>query len=467
MANRPKLSRRAFLRGAAFVGAGAALAACAPAPAPAPAPAAPKAEPTKAAAPAAPAAQPAAQKAKIRFISNHGEADVPLFKKVLENFAAKNPNIEVEYLDIAGNEFYNSINTQGAGGQLPDVWYTRTFDVPVYASKGWTISLQPLADRDAKEVNVDDFWPAELAQMKWKGQLYALPYDFSNIGIYYNKKWFDEAKVSYPANESWKWDDLLQLALKFIKKEGNQFKTWGLDMYTWNWVFHGVMFGWGGKIWSDDFKTSQVNSKENLECLKWFIAARKQGLYAEAGAMPQGVNPFGGGLVPMAFQGSWATVALRDVIKDKFDFDVQAMPKSPSGGSCLNAAGGAWGIAKNSKSVDAAWTFNKFLTSTESTNVLISDPLRSIPGRKSSVPRWNETAAKGGMPPKNVGIFGKQMPEAAAAPYPPYWQDYGTAYNNILVPLVSGPSDADPAKVLADFDAELKRIIDQNKASLG
>ena len=90
------------------------------------------------------------------------------------------------------------------------------------------------------------------------------------------------------------------------------------------------------------------------------------------------------------------------MIKDKFDFDVVAMPKSPTGASCLNAAGGAWGIAKNSKALEAAWTFNKFLTNTDSTNVLISDPLRSIPGRKSSVPRWNETAAKGGMPPKNV-----------------------------------------------------------------
>ncbi|MCU0500364.1 MAG: extracellular solute-binding protein [Anaerolineae bacterium] len=467
MENRPKLSRRDFLRGAALAGVGATIAACAPSAPPAPA-AAPKAEPTKAAAAAAaPTAAPAAaQEAKIRFISNHGEADVPLFKKVLENFAAKNPNIKVEYLDIAGNEFYNSINTQGAGGQLPDVWYTRTFDVPVYGSKGWTTSLQPLIDRDAKEVNVDDFWPAQVAQMKWKGQLYALPYDFSNIGIYYNKKMFDDAKVPYPTNEGWKWDELMQLAQKFVKKDGNQFKTWGLDMYLWNWVFHGNMFGWGGKIWSDDFKTSVVNSKENLDCFKWFIDARKKGLYPEAGAMPQGVNPFGGGLVPMAYQGSWATVALRDVIKDKFDFDVVAMPKSPTGASCLNAAGGAWGIAKNTKALEAAWTFNKFLTNTDSTNVLISDPLRSIPGRKSSVPRWNETAAKGGMPPKNVAVFGKQMPEAAGAPYPPYWQDYGTAWNNMIVPLLSGPSDADPAKVLADFDAELKRIIDQNKASL-
>jgi len=469
MENRPKLTRRDFLRGAALVGVGATLAACAPAAPPAPAPAAaPKAEPTKAAAAAAPTAAPAAaQEAKIRFISNHGEADVPLFKKVLENFAAKNPNIKVEYLDIAGNEFYNAINTQGAGGQLPDVWYTRTFDVPVYGSKGWTVDLQPLVDRDAKEVNVDDFWPAQVAQMKWKGHLYALPYDFSNMAIYYNKKMFDDAKVAYPANDNWKWDEVLQTGLKFVKKEGNQIKNYGLNMGFSNWTFHGVMFGWGGKIWSDDFKTSLVNSKENLDCFKWFIAARKQGLYPEAGAMPQGINPFGGQLVPMSQDGSWATNTLRDVIKDKFDFDVVAMPKSPTGAPCLNAAGGAWGIAKNSKALEAAWTFNKFLTNTDSTNVLISDPLRSIPGRKSSVPRWNETAAKGGMPPKNVAVFGKQMPEAAGAPYPPYWQDYGTAWNNMIVPLLSGPSDADPAKVLADFDTELKRIIDQNKAFLG
>lgn len=462
---RRQLTRRDFLRGAAVVGAGATFAACAAPPAPAPAPAQ-EAAPAGGEAPAKTAPEQAA--VNIRFVSNHGEADVPLFKTVLENFAAAQPNIKVEYLDIAGgDEFYTAINTQGAAGNLPDVWYTRTFDVPVYASKDWTLNLQPLADRDAEEVNVADFWPAELAQMKWKEQLYALPYDFSNIGIYFNKKMFDDAGVAYPADNAWKWDDLLATALNFITKDGDQFKTWGLDMYLWNWVFHGVMFGWGGKIWSDDFKTSLVNSPENLECFNWFIDARKQGLYAESGAMPQGVNPFGGALVPMAFQGSWATVALRDVIKDSFDFDVVAMPKSPSGAPCLNAAGGAWGIAKNSKDTEASWTFNKFLTSTDSTNVLISEPLRSIPGRKSSVPKWNETAAQGGMPPKNVAVFGQQMPDAAAAPYPPYWQDYGTAWNNIVVPLLGGPSDAEPAAVLEEFDAELTRIIEQNQASLG
>ncbi|OQA42099.1 MAG: Lactose-binding protein precursor [Chloroflexi bacterium ADurb.Bin325] len=463
--NSRKLSRRRFLNGALLVGASAgasaALAGCAQ---PAAAPSAPAGAQPAAEATVAPAATGAVN---LRFITNHGAADEPLFVKVVDNFMAANPDITIERLDIAGEEFYNSINTQGAGGQLPDVWYTRTFDVPVYASKGWTISLQPFVERDAAEVDVDDFWPAEVAQMKWKGELWALPYDFSNIGIYYNKNWFDDKAVAYPANDEWKWDELLQLGLNFIEKDGDNFKTWALDLYTWDWVFMGILFGWGGKVYSDDFKESLIDSAENLDALKWFVASRDQGLYPQAGAAPAGIGPFQGAIVPMAFQGSWATVQLRSEIADKFDFDCLAMPKSPSGEPCINAAGGAWGISRDSKDPEAAWKFMKYLASTEGTNILISEPLRSIPGRKSSALVWNETAEKGGLPPKNVAVFSKQMEGAHAAPYPPYWRDYSNAWGNIIVPTLNGSVDEDPAETLKAFNEELTRIIEQNQDSLG
>jgi multiple sugar transport system substrate-binding protein len=416
--------------------------------------------------PAAGEAAPAAGAVSLRLLSNHGESEAPLFQQVLDGFAATEPNITIEYLDIAGAEFYNALNTQGAAGQLPDVFYTRTFDVPVYASKGWTTNLEPYIERDAEEVNVADFWPAEVAQMQWKGDLYALPYDFSCMGVYYNKTMFDAAGVEYPTNDDWTWDDLLQVALPFIQQEGEQFSVWGIAMPLTNWIFHGNLYGWGGEVWSEDFKTALVDSPENQECLQWFVNAREQGLYPETGTTPQGVDPFVSGLMPMAFQGSWATYNLREQIGDSFEFDVVAMPKSPSGASCVNAAGGAWGIADNSPNKDAAWTFNKYLTSTESTNILISEPLRSIPGRQSSVPLWNQTAAEGGLPPANVGVFPAQMEGANAVAYPPYWQDYGLAWNNIIIPLLDGTVDADPAATLEEFSAEVTRIIEQNMASL-
>jgi hypothetical protein len=59
------------------------------------------------------------------------------------------------------------------------------------------------------------------------------------------------------------------------------------------------------------------------------------------------------------------------------------------------------------------------------------------------------------------------MEGANAAPYPPYWQDYDQAWNNIVVPVLNGTSDDDPAATLEAFATEVIRIIDQNKDSLG
>jgi multiple sugar transport system substrate-binding protein len=464
-----KFSRRKFLKGMAVASAGSVLVACAPAatqaPAAAPTTAPAAATEAPAAATEAPAATtaptaaaPAAGPVKLRFITNHGAADQPLFQTVLDNFKAKAANITIDHLDIAdGNDFYNSINTQGAAKQLPDIWYTRTFDVPVYASKDWTLSMEDMVKADAAEVNVDDFWPGEVAQMRYQGKLYALPYDFSNIGIYFNKTVFAKAGVDLPP-ATWKWDDLATLGQKFVKKDSSgAFNAWGLVLYTWNWVFMGLMYGWGGKVFSDDLASCVINTPANVDCLKWFIAQRKLGLFPDAGSAPAGVDPFMANLVPMEFQGSWATVAMRDAVKDKFEYDCTTMPLSPSGASCINAAGGAWGIAKNTADPAASWTFTKFLTSTESTNVLISDPLRSIPGRKSSAARWTEVASKGGLPPKNVAVFEKQNETAVAQPYPAFWQAFGNVWGNMIDPLINGTTDTDPGEVLAQVQDEVNR----------
>jgi ABC-type glycerol-3-phosphate transport system substrate-binding protein len=231
-----------------------------------------------------------------------------------------------------------------------------------------------------------------------------------------------------------------------------------------SWTTVGLILGWGGKVFSDDFTTCVIDSPQTLAMMQFFIDARGKGLYPEAGAMPQGVDPFATGMIPQKYDGSWSTTYTRSEVGDKFDFDCSALPLSPDGKNCLNGAGGAWGIAKNTKSAEAAWTWNKFLTSTDSTNVLISEPVRSIPGRQSSVPIWEQNAGKGGLPPKNAGVFAKQFKEANAQPYPPYWQDFDNAWNNQIVPVMDGTNKADPAKVLTDFQTEVNRIIKQQKS---
>lgn len=449
-----KLSRRDFLRVSGLTTLALGIAACAPA------------APGQPAASSGGQAAPATAAAEIRWVTNHASIEIPGFEKVAKSFMEKNPNIKVNILNIpGGDEYYNSINTQGVGGKLPDIFYTRTFDVTPFASKGWTTNLQPLIDRDAAEVNVKDFWPAEVEQMKYQGSLYALPYDFSNIGIVYNKKILDEAGIPEPKGD-WDWQGLFDTAAKLVKKEGDKVTRWGMAVYPWSWVWIGILYANGGKLFSDDNKQCIINSKENQATFDFFVKQRQAGVYPEGGALPQGVDPFASGLVAMAFEGSWATQGRRESVGDKFVFDVTYFPKGSTGKRAISAAGGAWGIAANSKAVEQAWAFNKFLTSTDSTNQLISEPVRSIPGRQSSVPAWDKAAGSANLPPKNVKIYADQMTDAWAQPFPIFWKDFDVAWSNRIVPLLNGGEGAatDVAAVLAQFQDEVNGIIKQSGA---
>jgi multiple sugar transport system substrate-binding protein len=446
---REGLSRRQFLRLAGVSGLTMAAVACAP---------------VGSGQPAASSdgeSAPAGDVTTLRWVTNHSSVEMPNFETVAQNFMDANPNIKIDILNIPnGDEYYNSINTQGVGGSLPDVFYTRTFDVVPFASLGWTVNLQPFIDRD--KIDVEDFWPAEVAQMTYEGDLYALPYDFSNIGIVYNKDILDEAGIPEPTGD-WDWTQLFEVASQLVTKDGDTTTRWGMAVQPWSWVWIGILYANGGALFSEDFKECIIDSPQNRETFEFFVAQRDAGIYPEAGALPQGVDPFASGLVAMAFEGSWATQGRRESVGDQFVFDVTYFPKGSTGRRAISAAGGAWGIGSNSAAVEEAWLFNVHLTSTESTNLLISEPVRSIPGRQSSVQAWNDAASRSDLPPKNVEIFAEQMADAWAHPFPLYWKDFDVAWSNRIVPLLNGgEGSTDVGATLAQFQEEINGIIAQS-----
>jgi sn-glycerol 3-phosphate transport system substrate-binding protein len=331
-----------------------------------------------------------------------------------------------------------------------------------FANSGWTVNLQPFVDRD--ELDVSDFWPAEVEQMTYEGSLYALPYDFSNIGIVYNKNILDEAGIAEPAGD-WDWAGLFETAGQLVTRDGDTVTRWGMAVYPWSWVWIGILFANGGRLFTDDYKECVIDSAENRETFEFFVQQREAGIYPESGALPQGVDAFASGLVAMAFEGSWATQSRRESVGDQFVFDVTYFPTGSTGRRAISAAGGAWGIGANSQAVEEAWQFNVHLTSTESTNILISEPVRSIPGRQSSVPAWNEAASRSDLPPENVEIFAEQMQDAWAQPFPLYWKDFDVAWSNRIVPLLNGgEGTTDVAATLAQFQEEVNGIIAQSGA---
>ncbi len=441
MLGKRAVNRRQFLALAGTTTAVVGLAACAP----------------PAAAPSGDGAmsEPAAESVSLQFVTNHGAVEIPFFQKVVDNFTEANPGVEIALLNVT-TEYYTKINTQGVGGDLPDIFYTRTFDVVPYAALEWTINLQPLIERDG--IDTDDFWEAEVVQMTYQGDLYALPYDFSNMAVVYNAAIFEEVGLDIPSGD-WDWNGLKEVGEALREETDGRQTRWGFRAHAWPWVVLGIIHANGGRILSEDQTECVLHSDVNIETFQFFRDLMTDGVAPESGSMPQGVDPFSTGLLGMDSMGSWATQSQRERVGDSFTFDVVPYPYGSEGRRAVSAAGGAWGIAANSEHKEVTWQFNVHLTSTESTNILISEPVRSLPGRKSSVPAWNEAASREDLPPRNVEVFAQQMENAYAEPFPVYWKDLQNIWFNRVAPLMQGGEDLDISDALAKFQSEVNEII--------
>jgi multiple sugar transport system substrate-binding protein len=433
------MDRRRFLQGsAAFLGA-AALAACGAGEAPT----LPTSTPGRGSRKLTPAT--------LQFITNHSAAEVKDFQEVVRNFNKKYPDIKIKLQNIADTEqFYTKINTLGVGKNLPDAWYTRTFDVASNAVKGWQEPLGAYIDRDAEEVNVDDIWPALVSQMTYQGELYALPYNISNFVVYYSKKIFEEEGIE-PPSPDWTWQQAAELASRFVVREGGRQKRWGINFVTYDWAMRGTLAANGGKVFSDDFRECVVNSPENVETFEFFYRLQQEGTAPKAGATPQGIDPFPAGLLAMDANGSWVVTGYRDAIGKRFDWDLVHLPKGTTGDRGISTAGGAWGISAYSRYKDQAWEFLKHLASEESINLMVSRRLLSIPGRKSCMDVYNETARSSELPPQSIEVIEEEMNNALESSYPPYQAEFGTIWSNHVQGIFAGqPVEQQLAKIESD-----------------
>jgi multiple sugar transport system substrate-binding protein len=403
------------------------------------------------------AASPAAAlgPASLRFVTNHTSDEAKDFQEVIKNFNATYPQIQVKLLNVADTtQFYTSINTQGVGKNLPDVWYTRTFDVTSNAIKGWQLPLGEYVQRDAAEVNVGDIWPALVSQMTYNDQLYSLPYNLSNFVVYYNKTLFEQEGVP-PPTADWTWEQAAEIGARFVKKEGNRQTRWGLNFQTYDWFLRGVLQANGGTVFSEDFRQCTVNSPENVATFRFLQDLQARGIAPRPGATPKGVDPFPAGLLAMDVNGSWLIPGYRDSVGKRFEWDIVELPKGSTGDRGVSTAGGAWGISNNTKFKDQAWAFLKHLASTESIDLMVSRRLLSIPGRQSSVAAYEAAAKSTDQPPKNINVVSDQMNGAIEIAYPPYQAEFGTIWGNRVQSIFSG---APPERALEQIMTDTNRV---------
>ena len=388
---------------------------------------------------------------RLRLATNHAAVEVPWFEKVLDRFAERQPRAGVDLVNVPSG-YLEQVPTWAADGALPDVLFVRPQHGAAWAYRKWLVSIDDLVARDAREIDLGDFYPPQVEELKYQGAWLALPHDYSVYGIYLRADHLAEAGVDRPRDD-WTWPDLLQLARRLTRREGGQVLRWGFQWRPDYCAMPGIWYAEGGTFLDGDGRGVAVSTPENVRATQWLAdLAEVEGVAPRVGDLSPGVSLFAGGRLSMEANGSWAAALYRGAAGDKARIDVAYLPRGATGHLAAHSTGGAWAIGRGVRARDLAWELVKHLSSRDSMELLVSLPVRNLPGRVSATNLWLESLRAIGVP-GHPEVF----PKTAVNSYPlhpvPWWLDYEDAYDELMPLVWSGRRRA------ADVLPELERRV--------
>jgi len=147
--------------------------------------------------------------------------EIEIMTTTIKNWQRFHPDIQVKLEHIPFGGYISKILTEIAGRAAPDIIAAEVNMFVSFAAKDIFMDLNSFIEKDPI-FKLGEFFPEVVDRYKVDGKLYGIPRDTAPMAcIYYNKKLFDEAGISYPA-DNWNWNDLLDKAKKLtvVDKDG-------------------------------------------------------------------------------------------------------------------------------------------------------------------------------------------------------------------------------------------------------
>lgn len=279
--------------------------------------------------------------------------ELATLKPLLADFAREHPEIPVRLLHIP-EEYPHKIRLMAASRTMPDVLFMESQTLAGFARRGVLRDLGPLLARDP-ELQARDFYRPVLEAMSYKGVLYGIPRDLSNLVIYYNRRMFDEAHLPYP-RAGWSYEDMVAIARRLT--HGEQFGI-GFSPYPIYWLPY--LWSDGGDVMDAQERRCTLLEPVALAALERYRDLRWKYHVAPTEAETGNARPsqlFAQQKVAMCVGGRWVVPGFRQ--KLDFPWDVAPFPRGKVA-SVVDADASGWSIATSCRHPDQAWTLIRFL----------------------------------------------------------------------------------------------------------
>jgi sorbitol/mannitol transport system substrate-binding protein len=391
-------------------------------------------------------------------IATVNNGDMIRMQKLTDDFTKANPDISLEWVTLEENVLRQKVTTDIAtkGGQF-DVLTIGTYEVPIWAKKGWLVPLDGLgADYD-----VDDLLPPIRNGLTLDGKLYAAPFYGESSMVMYRTDLMDKAGLKMPDAPTW--DFIADAAKKMTDKASETYGVclrgkagWGENM-----AFLTATANSFGARWFDENWKPQFDQPEWKNALTFYLNLMKEA--GPPGASSNGFNEnlalFNAGKCGMWID---ATVAASFVTnpKDSKVADKVGFALAPDNG--LGKRGNwlwAWSLAvpAGSKKVEAAQKFVSWATSKHYIELVASKEgwANVPPGTRASLyanPEYQKAAPFAKMTLDSINSADPTKPTVKPVPYVgvqfvaiPEFQGIGTAVGQIFSAALAGEKSADDA----------------------
>ena len=277
----------------------------------------------------------------ITFQEQFNDAESAEIAKLVSQFEAANPAIQVQLVRDNDSSYYDKLATQIIGGGGPDIARVEPPKAVQYITAQWAAPLDPWFRKTFRS----QFFGSTIGPLIRGGSLYGIPQDVATLVLFYRTDLFKAAGITHaPAT----WSELASDAKKLTTggRYGiGLFGGWGaFEFYPWLWESGAQVLKPGGSG-----MVAAFNSPAGVSALQFWTNLENQKL------MPPGAStlteddvkgPFIAGKLAMFTSGPWSVQSLKTAgINGKWS--VAPLPKDKSRASVLGGLDVM--VLKNSK----------------------------------------------------------------------------------------------------------------------
>ena len=282
-------------------------------------------------------------------------------QRLISGFQAQYPNITITS-EYQGSTLFNKVRAAATAGGTPDLITATEGQLTEYRAADLVAPLNDYANSARygfSAADLADFYPAYLTADQTNGQLLALPFAKSVLGLYYNEDKLREAGVSVPET----WDDFATVCKKFTGDTKGY--AIGISAST----FMAMVYSRGGRI-LDDGTTWRFNEQPGQDQLALLQDLVASGCAYVVDKPYADQADFGAGRAVFTIDASSGFSYYSDLVNQggRFKWGIAALPHATGAAPATTLSGSNLTILRSTPERQlATWLFIKYATSRDAT----------------------------------------------------------------------------------------------------